>query len=145
MHFYTVPASQRKNPQGEGLPVTKNKIRDSKIIDLYLNEHWKMEDIAKRFGISAMRVSKIIRTNAELLKHKPLFEKVKRVNRLERILASMPDQLSKRHDVIDVLAQLREEHEGKGNSVNIVNQNNVNVSVGLSNLIEKFHADRLQS
>jgi predicted DNA-binding protein YlxM (UPF0122 family) len=60
----------------------RQKIRDSKICSLYATDNWSMEDIAKRFGISATRVHTIIWRNRELIKVNREWEEVKQLHRI---------------------------------------------------------------
>lgn len=93
--------------------VTKHKIRDSKILSLYATDAWSFEEIGQRFGISSTRVGQIVYKNAHLLKINREHEKIKRINKLKRILAKKSDYCPEK-DAIDVLDKLREESEGKG-------------------------------
>jgi len=90
---------------------TKNKIRDAKILQLYLHDKETHENIAVRFGITRTRVSQIIYKNAHLLQFQRNTEKVARINHLKRMLENHPDRMSKK-STLDILEQLRKELEG---------------------------------
>lgn len=98
---------------------TKNKIRDAKILQLYLRDRLTQAEIGSRFGISTTRVGQIIYKNGHLLNfHKPA-EKVVRVNHLKRMLDNHPDTIGKK-STIDILEQLRKEVEGdKATEINV--------------------------
>jgi predicted DNA-binding protein YlxM (UPF0122 family) len=101
---------------------TKNKIRDAKILQLYLHDKETHENIAVRFGITRTRVSQIIYKNAHLLQFQRNTEKVARINHLKRMLENHPDRMSKK-STLDILEQLRKELEG---------EKGVEVSVGVT-------------
>lgn len=128
------------------VPRTRNKIRDAKICRLYSTEGLTMEELGKRFNLSKMRISIILKYNAHLLNWDRQYEKAKRLNRLQREIDVLPvGHLSRKKDALDVLEAQRKELEDKPQTnINIVNQNSVTIN-NFSSLIEKFHADRLQA
>lgn len=93
----------------------KNKIRDSKILSLYVNDALTMRQIAERFKISEVRVSKIIYNNSALVKYDQHHEKIKRINHLQRLLVKHPDKMEKK-STLDLIDQVRTEIDGKGSS-----------------------------
>ena len=90
---------------------TRNKIRDFKIVQLYAQGKTQ-EEIAQLFGISHQAISNIISKNRSLLKIDKDFESAKRYARLTRILAKTSDALSPKKDVLNVIAEMRNESEG---------------------------------
>jgi predicted DNA-binding protein YlxM (UPF0122 family) len=96
----------------------KNKIRDSKIISLYTSDAWTMEEIAKRFGISATRVSMIIYRNSDLVKYDKHYEKVKRVTHLKRLLRKHPENIGSK-STLDIIDQVKTEIDGKDGSSDV--------------------------
>lgn len=98
--------------------VTKHKIRDSKICSLYSRDHWTMEEISERFKISRIRVGQILYKNRHLLEADKKFEKVKRVNHLNRILKKKEKlgDLCVTKDSVDIIKELRTETDGKEGS-----------------------------
>lgn len=92
--------------------VGKNKIRDAKILQLYINDAWTMREIAEHFKISEVRVSKIIYQNSALVKFESNHEKVKRLNTLRRMLRKHPDELGKK-STLDIVDSIRTEIDGK--------------------------------
>jgi len=95
--------------------VTRHKIRDSKILSLYSRDSYSFAEIGIRFKISATRVGQIIYKNRHLLKIDQQFEKTKRINKLNRILAKKPETCIMK-DAVDILDKLRIETEGKDGS-----------------------------
>lgn len=85
-----------------------NKIRDSKILSLYLSGDWTYQELAERFKISTTRINQIIYRNRALLKIDREYEKIKRVNHLKRILKTKGDVVVDK-DAVDVLKELRTE------------------------------------
>lgn len=90
---------------------TKKKIRDARIIQMY-SDGKTLEEIGAKFGITDRAVSFIVYKNAHLLELDRTFEKAKRMNRLRRVLEIVPDKLSSKKDVLNVLEQMRKETEG---------------------------------
>lgn len=91
--------------------VTRHKIRDAKILSLYVQDALSMEEIAARFGIARQRVSQILYKNRHLLKIDQAYEKTKRINHLKRILSKKGDFCVEK-DAVDLLKELRVETEG---------------------------------
>jgi len=87
-----------------------HKIRDSKLLSLYLSGDWTYQALAERFKISTTRVNQIIYKNRALLKIDREYEKIKRVNHLKRILKSKGDLVVDK-DAVDILKELRTESD----------------------------------
>lgn len=90
---------------------SRHPIRDAQILRLFMDGH-SMEEIGQRFGISQQRVNVIIWRNRSLLVVDSIYEKAKRVARLQRIARSKTDRLAPAKDILNVLEQLRREIEG---------------------------------
>ena len=106
---------------------TRDQERDAEILNLYQYEHKTLDEIGKRFQMTKQSVSYIVCKNKHLLKIDADFEKVKRINRLQRIFDNCGDNLSPKKDVLNVITELRHEIEGEGNKT-IINNNSLNVS-----------------
>ncbi len=127
------------------VPITRNKIRDAKICTLYSQEALTMTDLAQQFKMSVTRISVILKRNSHLLQWDQNFEKAKRIAFLRReLLKKELAGESTKKDVIEVSAALRDELDGKNGNTNINIVNSVSIN-NFSSLLEKFHADRLQS
>lgn len=90
---------------------TKHKIRDAKICRLWAADNISMDEIGKRFKISATRVHQIISANRHLIKIDKEYEKLKRLNHLKNLLKKHPESLGKK-GTLDILDQMRMEIEG---------------------------------
>lgn len=88
---------------------TRNKIRDAKICDLFLEGELNTDEIGGQFGITGRQVRRLLYRNRGVLKLDKDFEKLKRILWLKK-------QISKRgntnKDAADLLDQLRVEIEG---------------------------------
>lgn len=93
--------------------VTKNKVRDLKMIKLYSTDAWSFDKIGARFGISGTRARQIIYRNAHLLQINRNFEKQQRINHLKKILKEKGNSCDSK-DAVDLLARLKDECEGRG-------------------------------
>ena len=91
--------------------VTRHKVRDAKILQLYASEGASFEKLGKLFGISATRIGQIVYKNRHLLVINKEFEKQRRITHLKRLLKNNEDNVGKK-DAIDILNQLRIEVEG---------------------------------
>ena len=110
--------------------VTKNKLRDAKIIHLYAGDHKTREELSALFGISCTQISRILYANREVLKIDKEFEKVKRFNRLERLAVRNQDNLAKHKDYLDINKELRAELEGDSeNGALILEDNRVFIEI----------------
>jgi predicted DNA-binding protein YlxM (UPF0122 family) len=94
--------------------LTKNKIRDAKIITMYARDAVSMEEIGVRFGISGTRVQQIIYRNRHLLQYDKEYERAKRVHNLKRWIKAKPESSK---DPVDIQGELRKEIEGEGTAV----------------------------
>jgi hypothetical protein len=94
----------------------RNKIRDFRICQLYLQESLTHEELGQRFGLTQQRISKVLYHNRELLKLDKDHEKLKRIMFLKRFLEKHNDALGKKSS-IDIINQLRVETEGERTSV----------------------------
>lgn len=90
----------------------RHKIRDAKILDLYVREGWTQEEIGKRFDLSASRVGVIIYRNAEVVKYDQADERNKRISHLRRLLKKHPEKLEQK-TTLDILDKLADEIGGK--------------------------------
>ena len=86
-----------------------NKIRDSKIISLWVTTSMTSQEIADKFELSAKRIEQIIYTNADLVKINKDQEKNMRILRLKKEIAQKKES---KKDVADLMEQLRKEIEG---------------------------------
>lgn len=91
---------------------TKNKIRDAKIVKMYLDPTITRDAIAERFGISPTRVSMIVYKNSELIQFNENYEQLKRVRWLCQQFTKAGDT---KKDPADLLAMLKEEISPKNN------------------------------
>ena len=86
-----------------------NKIRDSKIISLWVTTSMTSQEIADKFELSAKRIEQIIYINADLVKINKDQEKNMRILRLKKEIAQKKES---KKDVADLMEQLRKEIEG---------------------------------
>ena len=94
-----------------------NKIRDSKIISLWVTTSMTSQEIADKFELSAKRIEQIIYTNADLVKINKDQEKNMRILRLKKEIAQKKES---KKDVADLMEQLRKEIEGdSGTNINV--------------------------
>ena len=91
--------------------LTKHKIRDAKILEMYLREDMSAKNIAGLLKLSPRQINRIIYKNREVLKIDKEYEKQKRINHLKRLLKTNPNVLGKK-GTLDILDQLRVETEG---------------------------------
>jgi hypothetical protein len=108
--------------------VTRNKIRDSKICQLWGRDGVPMAEIGARFRISGTRVHQIIYKNRHLIKIDKEYEKLKRLAKLKELLVKHPETMSKK-STLDIIDQMREEIDGSKNS-----DKSVNVTVVMNNV-----------
>jgi len=94
----------------------KNKIRDAKILTMYLNGEGTYDELAQRFGISYQRIGKIIYQNRALIDFDKKHEQGKRVAALNRMLKKHPNQLGPTRDTLDIVKELRAETGDKEQS-----------------------------
>lgn len=87
----------------------KNKIRDSKILQLFLDGESET-DIAINMNLSQSRVSQIVYRNRSMLNADKALEKAKRINFLKRLIKRKDPESKK--DIADLIDQLRIEVEG---------------------------------
>lgn len=92
--------------------LTRDKERDAKICNLFMEESKTLEEIGLEFDMTAPSVHYILQKNKSLLQLDREFEKIKRVNVLKRLLKNAPDGLAKNKDKTDVISELRKELEG---------------------------------
>lgn len=90
----------------------EEKTRHAEICTLFLDESMSMEEIGAKLGITHQAVSYVLSKNLEILKLDANFEKLKRINKLTRVLRSLPDSISPKKDLLDVTKELRAEFEG---------------------------------
>jgi hypothetical protein len=94
-------------------PITRNKVRDKKILKLWCSGYYTMEQIGKHFKLSAARIDQIIYRNAHLIEFNKNYEKIKRINRLNNLAKQYGDEpLSEKRDILDIHKELRAELEG---------------------------------
>jgi len=103
-----------------------NKIRDSKIISLWVTTSMTSQEIADKFELSAKRIEQIIYTNADLVKINKDQEKNMRILRLKKEIAQKKES---KKDVADLMEQLRKEIEGEKDS-------NIHVGVTVMPLVK---------
>lgn len=100
---------------------TRHKVRDAKIIRLYAHDNQTTEEIAQAFGMTHQNVSLILYKNKHVFELDKKFEKQKRLNKLNRMLAKTDDSVSKNRDATDIIKEMRAECEGDSN-VNFISQ-----------------------
>lgn len=99
----------------------RKKLRDSKIISLYIEKGETTEKIALDFKITSERVNQILRNNASVaIANYKDFSKVKRINFFERALASS-DELPIAKTQLELVEANRREFE-KDSQVTTVTQ-----------------------
>ena len=91
--------------------VGKNRIRDFKICNAYLNNKPTTE-IAKQYNISQNRVYAILHNNSTYLGDMAGWSKAKRLLVLERVANNTGIKLSPGKDILNVVEQMRKEKEG---------------------------------
>ena len=104
-----------------------NRIRDAKIISLYVDEGLSQTEIANKFKLAQPRISTILRNNAiTIISTRKDYEKVKRLHSMKKMLSNpkIPDANSK----LEVIREMRKEIEGDGKA-NVSNTIN-SISIG---------------
>lgn len=121
----------------EALKKSRNAIRDSQIINLYLEQGYSQQVIANRFGISQERVGKILKVNASaIITNIKDYDKVKRLAFINRALDSktIPEARTK----LELVEAKRKEFEGE-NVTNIITQF-LNITPGNLNPSNRLNA-----
>lgn len=106
----------------------QHKLRDAKIIRHYATDSKTMDEIGEIVNLTPRRVGQILYANKDFLKADREFEKIKRLQKLERVLKNTPEYLGKNRDVIDILEAQRKELEGDGKSDTTVNNITYNIN-----------------
>lgn len=89
----------------------RNRIRDAAIVLEFKRTRPTYDILAKKFNLTEMRISQILRTNHAFIPIDKEWEKEKRITKLERWLDD-PKNKDTRKDPVDILEQLRKEIEG---------------------------------
>lgn len=88
----------------------KNKIRDAKICRMYADDDKSTDEIAEIFKLTQRRIIGILYKNRAFLNLDKGWERAKRINFLKRQIKKKGDS---KKDVVDLLALLRDEIDGK--------------------------------
>lgn len=86
---------------------TRNKLRDSKIVQLYL-DGMTYAEIGRKFRITKTTVGHILRKNVHLLTYDVGVERVKRIQHLKRLLDKVANVTGEK-DAVDILKEIRTE------------------------------------
>ncbi len=97
-----------KLPQGV---TSRHKIRDARIVRLFVTENLTLEEIGLKFDLTASRIHQILYKNHDLIDWDKKYEKGIRVNALKRMANKYPDNLGKKSS-IDIYEQIRKEIDG---------------------------------
>jgi len=89
--------------------VTRHKIRDAKICDLFLDGELDTDQIGGQVGISGRQVRRILYANRSVLKLDKEYEKIKRIIWLKKQIKKRGDT---KQDSAALMDQLRVETEG---------------------------------
>jgi hypothetical protein len=90
-----------------------NKIRDFDICKLYI-DGLSPEQIKdkRKSNLTIRRIQQILSKNANFVNERVGWDKTKRLHRLQQIAEKLPDKLSQKKDILNVLEQIRKEMEG---------------------------------
>lgn len=103
----------------EALKHSRNKIRDSQIINLYMEFGHSQTVLANKFGISQNRVSDILKKHASvIISELKDYDKLKRLHWINNALS---DNLPSARTKLELIEAKRKELEGEGN-INFVTQ-----------------------
>lgn len=72
-----------------------NKIRDAKIVQMYVRDHMGSDEIADKVDVCASRVRQILYRNRSYLKTDKEWEQTKQVNRVNRLIAKRKGESKK--------------------------------------------------
>ena len=89
----------------------RNKIRDAKMIRMWISGEHTQTEIAKQFCITQARLGAILYKNADIIHFDAKHLKNNRLHIIERQIAKKKDAPS-RKDIIDILDYQRKEVEG---------------------------------
>lgn len=107
--------------------VGRNKIRDSKIIELYINGVESQPLLAKRFNLSQVRISQILQANADtVIKNHQGYDKLKRIHFYNHSLEN--ETLPTAKTKLDLIEAKRKEFEGDGKSETTINNITYNLN-----------------
>lgn len=96
----------------------RNRIRDGAIVLYFKRENLDFPDLAEMFNLTERRILQILTTNHAYIKRDKEWEKQRRINIINRLVAKNKDKTNK--DIIDLLAELRKELEGdKGVTIDL--------------------------
>lgn len=103
------------------------RIRNAKIVSLYAEGNFSQDLLAKKFGISQIRISQIIKSNAKLILDNKDWNKVQRINLLMQDLhkPELKSQCLEKKDLIDLWRKEFESDKGItiDNSKTLINVN----------------------
>ena len=93
------------SPQAKKL----KRIRDGKIVLLWVRHNWSTEKIAEKFNLSQRRIEQILYENHNFVDYNKDWEKKKRIQRIQKWIEKAPDpELNK----LSLQQELRSELEG---------------------------------
>jgi len=87
-----------------------HKIRDGAIVLFFKRDSLDFFELAEKFKLTERRIRQILETNHAFIKRDKVWEKEKRINRIERLIKEKGNTTTK--DVVDLLVELRKEIEG---------------------------------
>lgn len=112
--------------------IGKNRLRDFKICQLYI-DGLIPEEISQLYAtrnriLTVRRIQQIVSANKTFIAKHIGWDKSKRVHKLIRVLKNVPETISSRKDVLDVLDKIKEELEGKNPQVLVDNSKHTHVT-----------------
>ena len=98
----------------------RNRIRDTRICQLYIHKNLSPEEISEQFKLTPTRINQILYKNRQFLNLDAQWEKTKRIRWLK---IHIKESKLTRKDPADLIEQMRREIEGDGKNITIDNSN----------------------
>lgn len=93
------------------LPKSKNKVRDARVIALYLSGI-KIKQIVNQVNLSVSTIQRIIYRNANDINLSKANDKLQRLHHLARLKNAHPNTMGSK-STLDIIKEIRVEHEGE--------------------------------